>query len=267
MSWSGRNPNPIDALGGRIAELESQVRDLSRPRPLQVPVRPEDPDESDPTNLWMLPDGRLRGRHLNVAGDSFVYREWVATAPGGGTSGTAPAPAAPAPVTSVANCNATWSRSYRQNGAARTDDGVTKAYYGYADSFNGRNRSLIGFDHAGIAALLAGSTITAVRFRMFNLHSWLNSGSDIYLGIHNFSGVPGSWAGGGIPSSMAVKVHAGNNSFVDVPLPLNFAACIRDGWGKGIALEAPSNSNLFYGYVAGVGSGYSLPQLIITLVK
>jgi hypothetical protein len=264
-----RYNNPIEELGAQIRELSDRIRGLeAKSTPFKIPVVSTDPPETDPTNLWMLPDGRLRGRHLNVAGTAYTYREWVATAPGTGTSANAPAPPPPAPVTQQTISPAIWSRSFRENGNQRTDQGVVNVYYGSSgDGFNGRNRSLIGFDYAAIASTLSGSTILDVKLTMYNLHAYLNSGVDIYFGIHNFSALPGTWAGGGIPRSMIAHQHFGKPQLRTIQLPLEFAQAIRDGWGKGIALEAPSSSTTYYGYAAGVGSGQTVPTLTITYAK
>lgn len=262
--------DPVEELGASIRLLQDRIRVLESNPIARIPVLAADPPETDPVNWWLLPDGRMRARHLNTSGTAFVYREWVATAPGSGSSAAPPAPPAAAPQTQPELvAGAIWSRSYRQSGNARTDDGVVRLYYGSSgDGFNGRNRSLIGFDFASIAAALTGSTIISVKMDLYNLHAYNNSGSDIHFGIHNFSSLPGSWGGGGIPRSMIWKQHFGKPQFrQNVPMPLEFAQAIRDGWGKGIALESPSDSRTYYGYAAGVGSGQPLPTLRITYAK
>lgn len=263
-----RTDDPVDRLAQRIGELEAAVRDLSRPRDFQIPVLAADPPETDITNMWLMPDGRIRARHRNPAGTAFVYREWVSTTAGSGSSGTAPAPPAPAPISRTGKWTATWSQSYRQSGSARTDGGVTRLYYGSSgDSFNGMNRSLVGFDTAAIAAALAGSTIRAVRVALTNDHAYWNAGAWIHFGIHNFSTEPASWAGGGIPSSMAQKYLFKRDQHREVALPLSFASAIRDGWGYGVALESPSTSRDFYGFAYGVGSGITPPVLTVEYDK
>jgi hypothetical protein len=259
-----------DPLGRFIAEINEirRIATQGTSMPFRIPVVNEDPSESDPTNLWLFPDGRMRGRHLNTAGTAYVYREWATGTPGSDTSATAPAaPTAPI-VTQEDSWPAIWSQSYRQSGAARTDLGVTHLYYGSSgDAFNGRNQSLIGFDHASIASALSGSTVNSVRLSMTNVHAWYNSGVQIYFGIHNYSSEPATWAGGGIPRQRITNHHFGKPQFREVWMPLEFATAIRDGWGKGVALEAPSSSREFYGYAAGVGSGYAPPVLTVNYSK
>lgn len=263
-----RRPNdPIDALRDRIAQMEATIRDLSTPGPFRIPVLPDNPPETDPTNLWLLADGRLRSRYLNSTGTAYVYKEYSPIAP----TGTTPPPTAPppaAPITYTSSFGAIWSQSYRQSGPARTDDGTKYLYYGSSgDSFNGRNRSLIGFNYGSIASALDGSTVKSVQLNMTNIHAYWNNGVDIYFGIHNFTSEPSSWAGGGIPRSMITKQHFGKPQNKWITLPIEFATRIRDNTGKGIAIEAPSSSRDYYGFAAGVGSGYATPTLKITYVK
>lgn len=269
MSQPHRRPiDPMAAVADQIRRLESRIRELEA-RPFRIPILGADPPTTDPANLWLFPDGRLRGRHLNPAGSAYVTREWVTTAPGSSTSATAVGTPATAPNSHTVEYPATWSQSYQELGTARTDDGTILLYYGKAtgDTVNGRNRSLVGFDYTTIAAALSGSTIESVKLRLQNLGSGVPSGSDIHFGIHNFTSEPATWAGGGIPSSMLAKRNFGPTEMKVVNLPLDFAQAIRDGWGKGIALEAPSDSLEFYGVAAGFGSGYTLPTLIISYAK
>lgn len=261
-----KSSDPYSILSAKIADLERRVSEANN-RPMRIPLLSEDPPETDPTTIWMFPDGRLRMRHRNTADTAWVYREWVATAPGSDTSVTAPAAPVVVPTTQQVMHLATWTESYQQDGDARTD--TNNLYYGSSgsDSYNGKQQSLIGFDYATIAAQLAGSTINAVSLRLQNLHSWYNAGVNIYFGIHNFTSQPTDWAGGGIPLSKHVNHRFAKTQERIVTLPLVFAQAIRDGTGKGIALEAPSSSREYYGYAAGVGSGYNVPALIINYTK
>lgn len=267
-SGYGRPSDPIDQLSAQLRELEAQVRALRTPRPFQAPILDEDPPETDPTNVWIFPDGKLRFRFLNPAGSAYVYREVSSSSSSGGaSSGTATAPPAPVPQSFTTSWTATYSQSYRQSGAQRTD-WPTRLYYGSSgDGFNGRNRSLIGFDFAAIATALAGATVNGVRLTLLNLHAWWNDGSDIHFGIHNFSSKPSTWAGGGIPRSMISKHRFPKTGTKIVALPLEFATMIRDGTGKGVALESPSDDKRYYGYAAGFGGGVQQPVLTVDYVK
>lgn len=262
-----KDGDPVGRFMGEIAEIRRMAQ-AATSMPMRIPVVSEDPPESDGTNIWMFPDGRIRWRHLNPAGTALVYREISSAAPGSDTSATAPAAPPAATMTRQDSWPATWSRSYRQSGAKRTDNGATHLYYGSSgDAFNGRNQSLAGFDYTAIAAALSGSTINWVHLQMTNDHAWYDSGVQIYFGIHNFSSEPTTWAGGGIPRQRITNHHFGKPQYREVNMPLEFATAIRDGWGKGIALEAPSSSKEFYGYAKGVGSGIAPPTLVINYTK
>lgn len=259
-----KSSDPLAALQRELADLRATVEAAIR-RPFCIPVLEADPPLTDATNLWLFPDGRMRGRHLNPAGTAYVIREWVTTAPGATTTGTAAAPSDPNPVTTETTYAAIWTQSYRESGAARTDAGEVMLYYGSSgDGFNGRNQSLIGFNHTTIASDLAGSTVNRVRLRLMNIHAWYNSGVTIHFGVHNFGSEPGTWAGG-LPRITSHKFGKPQERVVD--MPLSFATTIRDGTGKGISIEAPTSSKEFYGYAAGVGSGYVIPALIVNYTK
>lgn len=247
--------------------MELKLQDLAHPGSFQIPVRDQDPDDSEPINFWMFPDGRLRGRHLNPAGSAWVYREWIPTAPGASTSSVAAAAPAAAPVSFSRSYPAAWSASYRNDGVKRTDDASTLLVYGYTDGTNGRGRSLLGFDHTSIASDLSGSTVTAVYITMMNLLSVWPSGSTAHLGIHNYTSAPTTWAGGGIPLSMSEQVSFSPQERKTFRLPLAFATMIRDGSGKGIALESPSDDAALAGAASGFGGTYEAPVLTVEYAK
>jgi hypothetical protein len=263
--------NPLskgsDAIGqfsAQLAEIRRMAEEANR-RQLTIAVLSEDPPETDQTNIWLLHDGRLRARHRNTADTAWVYREWVPTTAGSGTSATSPAAPPALAVTRQDSWAAIWTQSYRQSGAARTDQGVVRLYTGSSgDSFNGQNRSLIGFDYAAIAAALAGSTVNAVSLTITSLHTYWNSGADIWFGVHNFTSEPATWSGGlpRIAKHKFVQAQTRN-----VAMPIEFATSIRDGTGKGIAIEAPNSSRDYYAYLAGVGSGSPIPVLTINYSK
>lgn len=248
-----------------LAWLEEKLR--SQPKPSFVlPVLGGNPPTSDPTNMWVLFDGRLRVRWWD--GSAWQYREYAPITP------TAPAPPAPpakppAAKTRTKTWTAEWTQTYQGDGDKRTDDRGNKylVYGSSGDSFNGRNRSLIGFDYADIDSTLTGSTVKRVQLRLTNVHAYWNSGVDIWFGIHNVTSEPASWPSGSIVRSKISKQHFGKPQTKTVDLPLEFATRIRAGTGKGIAIEAPDGDVAHYGYAGGVGSGYTPPQMTVTYVK
>jgi hypothetical protein len=261
-----RDVDPVAALSRKLEAMEQAIRDLQA-RPLRIPVLLDDPVDTELVNVWLLHDGRLRIRKRNSADTAWVIDEFVRTAPGSSHSSTSPPAPAAAPTSHTLTAQAIWSQSYAGAGAARTDDGTVKLYYGNVADGAGRNRSLIGFDYTTIAATLSGSTIKSVRLDLQNLATYYPGGATAFFGIHNFTSEPATWAGGGIPQSMIASAHLYPAEPSTIYLPLSFATMIRDGTGKGIALEAPNDSLEFYGVAAGFGSGYSLPTLTVEYAK
>lgn len=267
MTGQRRPEDDNASLARRIAALEARARD-SRYTAFRIPVLAQDPDVIDPTNIWLLHDGRLRTRKRNSADTAWVIDEWVRTAPGSSTSATSP-PAQGAVATSqFVSLSALWSSSYTAAGAART--GGTDAgllYYGYNDATNGRNRAYLGFDYTVLASTLSGSTITAVQLFLQNLYSASSQGSDLYFGLHNVSGAsaPGTWQGTVLSQAVKQRMVGPESRYID--LPILFGTSIRDGTAKGLAIEVPDDSPSRYGYAAGVGSGYDVPELIVYYSK
>lgn len=257
------------------AFIQRILNEIKRDLPTShvVPTWQNDPPATNPTNLWMRADGRLRGRYWN--GSAYVYVDYPMRAD---IAGVPAVPASPAPPAKPAvatsqklTSSATWSQTYQGDGDKRTDSkGNNYLVYGNSgsDSFNGTQRALIGFDYAAIASAISGSTIKKIQLKMTNVHAYWNSGVQIYLGMHNVTSEPASWPGSG---SLLLRKSAhykfGKPQTKTVTLPISFATNLRAGTGKGLAIEAPSGSRDYYGFAAGVGSGYTVPQLIITYTK
>lgn len=268
MPSFSRSTNPESSFVRRI--MEEVVKRL--PQAWVIPVIQNDPPETDPTNLWMRPDGRLRGRYWD--GAVWVYVDYPMRSD---ITSPPPVPAAPAPpgkpVVAKTNQNtytALWSQTYQGSGAKRTDP-IGEGYVVFGESgadAYGNQRALIGFDYAAIGAELADSTIQKVELRMTTTDSYWASGVEVYFGMHNLSGEPLNW-----PSSSnlllrrSVNHKFGRAQTRTVSLGVAFGQALRAGTGTGIAIEAPTSERDFYGQAAGVGSGYIPPQLIITYSK
>jgi hypothetical protein len=257
---------------GEFAEALEQKLGRVNPGAFVIPQLQDDPDELDPTNLWMRWDGRLRGRCLNSAGTAFDYFDYPMrsdiTAPPAVPPSPVPPPLGAAPKTFKQTYDATWSQSYKGDDSKRTDSlGNDYLVYGNSGDANGVNKALIGFDYAAIASDLNLSTIKKVQLRLENIHAYWASGVTIYFGIHNVTAEPATWPSGSIPRRRITKHIFGKPQIRTASMALDFAKLIRDGTGKGIAIEAPNSSRDFYGYAAGVSSGYTVPQLIVTYAK
>src|SRR5690348_63074 len=90
-----------------LAELENLRRDIQalQGASMRVPLREADPPATSPITLWMLNDGRLRGRQ----GDGTVveYQKLI-TAGGGGSTVPPPVPEY-VPSTQVYQSGSDWS--------------------------------------------------------------------------------------------------------------------------------------------------------------
>lgn len=270
MSGTYQRPtSPEAAFVKKI--LEEVMRQL--PKPTAIPVLQTDPVETDPTNLWMRNDGRLRGRYWN--GASYTYIDYPLRSDITAPPSIPAAPAFPgypaAPTTYKKTYTATWSQSYQGSGAKRTDTiGEQMAVFGQdpATPSYGVQRSLIGFDYTTIAADLTGTTIYGIQLELTNVEAYWASGVSIYAGMHNVTAEPTTWpADADLPIRRAMNAKWGRPQTRSMNLPLAFASALRAGTAKGIALEAPSDSRDYYGYAAGVGSGYNEPKLIVNYTK
>jgi hypothetical protein len=128
--------------------------------------------------------------------------------------------------------------------------------------FNGTQKSL-GIIAGNPVADLAGVTITDTKIRLNNLHSWYNSGIQVYLGYNGRTSLPSSWNGADI---VAVKNwHQNENSVLTEDLfGSGFGTALKAGSAKAITLGPGSGSfNLSnYGYFYGAGGDNNLNPLI-----
>lgn len=239
----GRTPD--ERFVGEINSLKEQIAALQA-RPLQIPYVDTDPSTDYKGNIWMFQDGRVRIRLADG-----TIKELATVASTGATSGTAKPAIAAQPITRVLDVAATWSQAYRQAGPFTGSNPSTNLYYGYVgDSFNGRQSSLVGFDYTTIASLLSGSTVTKVELYLQPLHTWSDSGGTVYFGIHNNSTKPSNYSSAVVVKNYVSsdKVHKG--TYIYHQISTEFGARFRDGTAKGVILQAPNNSNTFYGFMS-----------------
>jgi hypothetical protein len=261
----GRTPEErfleiIQKYEARISALESA--------PLQIPMVNADPTTDYKGNIWMFADGRL---HVRLP--SGTIKEFTSVATSGAASATSQ-PTVPAqPVTTTFEWAATWSQAYRQSGGF-TGGTATYLYYGnsHEDTFNGTQTSLIGFNASAIAAVLAGATINKVEIYLDNIHTYPSGGTTVDFGKHNNSSAPASYGSTVIVAQHVSSGHVTRNQRSESQgayhqVATSFGADIRDGLIKGIILQAPTSSQSYYGYAAGVGSGLPVPAIRITYTK
>lgn len=251
------------------AAVEAKLAELLRPRPFIIPTLAADPPETDPTNLWMRYDGRLRGRYWN--GATYTYVDYPMRSDITAPPAVPAYPAAPAvgsvPTTYQTTWTGTWSQTYQGSNAKRTDAlGEANLVYGASgqDAF-GQQKALVGFDGPGMVAALTGSTIQRIELTMTNLKAYWGTVA-VFFGMHNLSAEPATFDPGGITLRRSATATFGVG-IQKISLPMAFAQALRAGTAKGLAIEAPTSEVDFYGYAAGVGSGYTPPQLTITYAK
>ncbi len=249
----------VDALGQRIEQLERQINALST-KPLLIPVLEAAPSGDYPGNMWAYPDGRLIVRMKD--GTLKQFSSAAASAP----SGTNPAPA-PQPTTRTSEWISTWGQGYRASGGFTGSDNSKLQQGSSGDSYNGRQRSLIGFDYASIQSALSGASITSVRFWIYSMHTWYYNGGTFWLGMHNNASKPGTW-GGTVGRDFVTSIHIPNVGAGWYSLSNEFGASLRDGTAKGLTLQAPNDDRTYYGYAwGGPGTGSQMPRISITYVK
>lgn len=237
-------------------------------RAFVIPNYAADPPEDDPVNLWMRYDGRLRGRFWN--GASYTYVDYPMRTDITSPPAVPAYPARPAqpgaPITYSKSYTAQWTQGYRGDNTKRPDSvGDVMLPFGNSGDGNGTQKSLIGFDYATMATDLASSTVKSVQLSMTNIDAYWDSGVTIFFSIHNQTAEPSTWPA--LIQRFVNNRHFAKPERLNIALPIIFATGVRDGTGKGIALEAPSDSPDFYGYAAGVGSGYDPPILTVTYAK
>jgi hypothetical protein len=252
-------------------QIDALVLARLRAQRFIVPNFAADPPESDPTNLWMRYDGRLRGRYWN--GASFTYVDYPMrsdiTAPPA-VPAYPPAPASSAaPLTYTTTWAATWSQSYTGSGTKRTDPiGELHLLSGMDPTgVYGQQKGIAGFDYAAIAASLAGSTISKIELTVTVINAYWPTGGEVYFGAHALTAEPTTFDPAGSLLRYGSSAQFVPGSVVTVPLPLTFAQSFRSGTVRGLVFESITSDVGAFVQLAGVGSGYTEPQLTVTYAK
>lgn len=143
-----------DKFGSILLGMRRQIDELTN-SVRRTPVYDKDP--SDPRiNLWMLTDGRLRGRHPRTG----AILEYATTTTGSSTSST-PLPAAAAPrALLVKTYIAAWSATYDATSGSQVS--ATTAQFGKLPRTNTTYSALIGMPTA-LKTDLTGKTPTKVE--------------------------------------------------------------------------------------------------------
>lgn len=255
----GKFAQQVEAL------IEARIRKLR----FVVPIFTADPPETDPTNLWMRWDGRLRGRYWN--GSAYVYTDYPLRSDITSPPAVPAYPANPAPPVlpqTVSNTwAAQWSQTYKSDRTQRTDTaGLVQCFFGSEPGYSSQ-LSLVGFDYSDIATKLSGSTIQSISVTLAGLASYYPTGATMALGMHTQATKPSVY------NETTTVLRYGDQKTImpgtnlAYALPMAFAQQLRAGTAKGLVLEAPGPDQGFWGSVAGFGGTYPAPQLTITYAK
>ncbi len=252
-------PRPEARLENLVQKLQNQVNDL-RSRQASVPIYASDPTDVS-IRLWMLNDGRLRGRK---ADNTIVEYQTVTS--GGSSSTEPPAAAEYVPSTRVYEADADWSDCWKSGGSSLYTFDPDNLYYGEWLSSNGEFKSMIHFP--GLSALApgpAGTRISSVHLRLSNVHTNLNSGISLRLGYHDNSTVPGTFTEVGEIGRIQVGKPT-HDKWYQISNLVGTKAASSDL--EGLTLNQNNATRAAYGYAAGVGSDKgNKPRLKIVYVK
>lgn len=163
-----------------------------------------------------------------------------------------PAPKPPAPTTYVYTKKwyATWSRTYEGDNSTRFDDSAYM-YQGAYTGSPGNQKSLAGFDYKNIMSTLSGATILEAYITVENEHARWNNGLYVFVGTHNYSSKPSTWADGSVRQNRWKK-WVGENQAVTVNVGVTVGNEFKSGSTRGIGIgPEPTNDSDNYGYFRG----------------
>lgn len=119
-------------------------------------------------------------------------------------------------------------------------------------SFNGTQKSLM-IINGNPGNDLSGVTITSVKLRLNNLHSWYNSGMTVVLGFTGHTSLPGSLTSGLITGVNSYHINEGATESQSLT-STNLGANLKTGLARALALGPGPAFNLnYYGYFYGAG--------------
>jgi len=196
---------------------------------------------------------------LNDAGVS----EYLAPPPSVDT----PTPSKPKPkVTYTKNYSATWSGSYRSNGAYSSSHGATMTQGNSGDGYLGDARGLVGFNDAQIRKDLSGATIKSCYITLYANHWWDNNGGTARIGTHKYSSRPSSISSGNLHVQRVSSGGWPKPGKRKVSLGTTIGNEFKSGASRGIIVGPTNDSHDQYGKFNGNGQS-SEPVLTIVYVK
>lgn len=252
-------PGDLQALANQLLDLQEQVTALTE-RSFVVPLVNADLPVSDPTNMWVFPDGRVRVRLPgNVVKTITTITDAVTatTVPKGGTTTTK--------QTRTKTYQSTWAETYWPFGGSppwnQKRNATSVLDYGYQDATFAQQKTMIGFDATTIAADLSGATINKVELFLRTIFANSNP-TAIRIGAHDYAAEPAAYHVRNLAVTTASWPRTGSAWHT---LSSWFGQSFRDGLIKGIVLDQNSNAASLYGQVDGFGA--DRPTLRITYTK
>lgn len=246
----------MDQVALEILNLKREIQML-RSSPPSIPRLQEDPGAESRVALWMLDDGRLRGR--DAAGDVIEYA--FEPSPGGSTSSDPPPTAPYIPATAVLTVGSSWSRSFTASELRSTGT----LYFGDSGDGHGENFSMIGWSDDALSDLapgIAGTRILQVQL-VLNFTILRSSSCEIRMGLHSDSDPPSefeedSWA--------PIRAMVSGTGEKEISLPVSVGYGMSEGSVNGVTIRQNSSSSALYGVAIGNATS-SYPKLKVTYVN
>lgn len=234
------NKPPEDRILAEIRELKALVASLQA-SPSKIAMLDEDPDVDSQITLWMLADGRLRGRRA----DGTIL-QYATTTPGSATS-SEPLPPADYDLVSYEYLYAaSWQQAFQGGGSSQYNNPAGRMFYGNNDDGNGEYVSMAGFPNLSeLAPGPEGIYIGRVQAYIDNQYTYLPGGTTLRIGLHNSSTAPASFAQT-VAGVTEVNVLSGGGMWVD--LPASVAEALSAGTAKGITFHQNQSAKTYYGY-------------------
>lgn len=234
------NKPPEDRILTELRELRTLVASLSAAAP-KVTIVTEDPDADSGITLWMMTDGRLRGRRTDG-----TIMQYATTTPGESTSAE-PGPTPGYNPTSYEYLQAaSWQQAYKDGGSSQYDNPAGRMFYGNNEDGNGEYVSMMGFPSlTDFAPGPEGIFIARVQAFIDNEFTYLAGGATLRIGLHNSSTAPGTFSET-VAGVITIPVLSEGGMWVD--LPTSIGEAFSAGTAKGLTFHQAESAKTYYGY-------------------
>lgn len=146
---------------------------------------------------------------------------------------------------------ATWGASYRADGSKRTDSSDLFQGLSSSGSYNGNQKSLVGFNVSGIPS---GATLVSATLSLYANHWYNNGGGVAIIGTHTNASEPSSSPGGLTPDRLRYTWNSKTGQRT-INLGSTVGTALLNGSAKGLMFgPGPSSSQTYYGYFEGTGA-------------